>query len=95
MGYHFEAEAQAEIMRIRLASSYSFSDLLAFEELDYDRNGTLTIDEFGRKLALCGLEPDIDDLRLLMDRFDPKGRGEVSYREFAMEMAPKSPEKRR
>ena len=56
---------------------------------------TLTIDEFGRKLALCGLEPSLDDLRLLFDRFDPKGHGEVSYREFSQEMAPKSPEKRR
>lgn len=46
MGLHFEAESVAEEIRLRLANSTTFNSLLAFDELDYDKNGRITSNEF-------------------------------------------------
>jgi hypothetical protein len=94
LGLHFEAESVAEDIRLRLAGSHTFDTLLAFDDLDRDRNGVITMNEFDAVLRKHGISATSDELTLLMDRYDRNRDGAVSYADFAVEVTPKSPEKR-
>mmetsp|Transcript_15556 Transcript_15556/g.2591 ORF Transcript_15556/g.2591 Transcript_15556/m.2591 type:complete len:163 (+) Transcript_15556:1084-1572(+) len=88
---HLESEGVAESIRQRMSSRSSFSLYEAFQALDRDRNGFVTIDEFRDVLLANGVYADIKDLESLMEIYDKNRDGRVSYSEFVQEVTPKSP----
>lgn len=91
MALHFEAENVAEDIRLRLSQSGTFNSLIAFDELDSDKNGYITMNEFERMLLKHGIQVSHEDLKLLMDRYDRNRDGKISYSDFAHEVNPRSP----
>lgn len=83
----------AENMRQRLSRSMDFDTHKAFTDLDLDKNGFITSDEFESMLKLHGVSVTDLDLRCLMEHYDKNGDGRVSYGEFVQEVRPQSPRK--
>eukprot|EP00825_Cyclidium_porcatum_P014726 TRINITY_DN17_c0_g1_i8.p1 TRINITY_DN17_c0_g1~~TRINITY_DN17_c0_g1_i8.p1 ORF type:complete len:284 (+),score=70.10 TRINITY_DN17_c0_g1_i8:154-1005(+) len=86
-------ECEAEELRIELSRRPMFSLQDAFEAIDRDENGFITIDEFKEILNDYGFFVNQIDLQNLVDRFDQDKDGKVSYGEFIQEMSPKTPSK--
>lgn len=78
----------AESMRQRLNRSLDFDSHKAFNDLDLDKNGFITSDEFESMLRHHGISVTSLDLRCLMERYDKNGNGRVSYGEFVQEVRP-------
>ncbi|KAL8255490.1 hypothetical protein R6Q59_030557 [Mikania micrantha] len=56
-----------------------------FDEMDKDKNGSLTFDEFKDGLCLIGGQPlDDQDVRMLMEAADLDENGVLNYEEFMM-----------
>jgi Ca2+-binding EF-hand superfamily protein len=90
---HLRAESMAESLRQRLSSTHEFSLHRAFNDLDIDRNGYITLNEFESMLRHHGFPATTQDLQLLLERYDKNGDGRVSYGEFVQEVTPQSPRK--
>jgi Ca2+-binding EF-hand superfamily protein len=90
---HLESEGVAESLRQRLSRRAYFSLHDAFQAVDRDRNGFITLDEFQGILQEHGLYVTGKDLESLMERYDKNMDGRVSYSEFLEEVTPKSPRK--
>ena len=65
----------------------------AFSDLDLDKDGFITENEFESMLRYHGLPVSSADLKSLMERYDKNGDGRVSYGEFVQEVRPQSPRK--
>ena len=65
----------------------------AFSDLDLDKSGFITMNEFESMLQHHGLPVTQADLQSLMERYDKNGDGRVSYGEFVQEVTPQSPKK--
>ena len=65
----------------------------AFSDLDLDKDGFITENEFESMLRYHGLPVSQADLKSLMERYDKNGDGRVSYGEFVQEVRPQSPRK--
>lgn len=89
---HLISESTAESLRQNL-SQKKFNLHEAFQIIDKDRNGFITIDEFQSILENHNIPFDRKDLHELMNRYDKNKDGRVSYSEFVQEIAPKSPNK--
>ena len=63
----------------------------AFNALDLNENGFITLDEFKAVLEDYGIFASKNELIGLMKRYDKNLDGKVSYSEFMNEMTPKSP----
>ena len=87
------AESMAENMRQRLSRSLDFDTHKAFSDMDLDKNGFITSDEFESMLRHHGISTTALDLKCLMEHFDRNGDGRVSYGEFVSEVRPQSPRK--
>lgn len=87
------AEGLAESLRQRLARSLDFDMHRAFSDLDLDKDGFITENEFESMLRYHGLPVSQADLKSLMERYDKNGDGRVSYGEFVQEVRPQSPRK--
>jgi Ca2+-binding EF-hand superfamily protein len=55
MKLHLEAEATAESLRQRLARNPDFDLHKAFSDMDFDRNGYITYEEFSSLLDFHGI----------------------------------------
>ena len=88
-----DAEAVAERVRQRLSRMPDFSMFQAFNAVDKDRNGFITIDEFQSILHNHRIFASSKDLQSLMEKYDKNKDGRVSYSEFIEEVTPKSPRK--
>jgi hypothetical protein len=93
LSLHVEAEGLAESLRQRLSRSPSFNTYDAFKNVDCDKNGFITQDEFHALLRSHNIQPSMKDLNALMDIYDRRREGRVSYTDFAQEVSPKSPHK--
>ena len=91
LSLHVEAEEMAESLRQRLARSRSFNTYDAFKDVDSNRSGFVTKDEFESLLRHHNVPITRKDLNALMDIYDKRRDGRVSYTDFAQEVAPKSP----
>lgn len=63
----------------------------AFNALDLNENGFITLDEFKDVLENYGIFATKNELVGLVKRYDKNMDGKVSYSEFMNEMTPKSP----
>eukprot|EP00743_Colponemidia_sp_Colp-15_P002650 GILK01002872.1.p1 GENE.GILK01002872.1~~GILK01002872.1.p1 ORF type:complete len:586 (-),score=91.06 GILK01002872.1:92-1849(-) len=88
---HIENERQAEHLRQRLSSRRGFNLHDAFEAVDRDGNGFITMDEFRAILQDNGIFATEKELLSLMSRYDKNKDGRVSYTEFVQEVTPRSP----
>jgi hypothetical protein len=80
---HIEAEELAESLRQRLSQSHSFNTYDAFKDIDIDNNGFITLDEFEKTLRNHNIAVSRADLNALMDIYDRRRDGRVSYTDFA------------
>ena len=87
------AESLSERLRQRLSKMPEFSLFQAFNSVDKDRNGYITINEFQDILNSHGILASSKDLQGLMQKYDKNRDGRVSYSEFVEEVTPKSPKK--
>lgn len=88
-----DAEVEAESFRQRLARNPSYSNVEAFNTIDWAKMGTANIDDMRRLLRDNGFYSSNDELFKLMERFDKNKDGRISYSEFVEEVTPKSPAK--
>ncbi len=61
-----------------MANDYSFNINKVFKLLDYQGNGFITMNEFCTAFSLFNLEIEIEDLLILMDRYDRNKDGKIS-----------------
>lgn len=87
------AETVVERLRQRLSKMPESSLFQAFNSIDKDKNGYITIEEFQKTLQSYGVYPSSKDLQGLMQKYDKNKDGRVSYSEFVEEVTPKSPKK--
>ena len=71
-----------------------FNILEAFNSLDLNEDGRVTIDEVKRLIESRGYFINDKDIAQVVDRMDKNRDGTVSYHEFKEEMMPKSPTRR-
>ena len=90
---HLRAVSMAESFRQRLARQPGFTMSKAFSDLDLDKSGYITQNEFESMLQHHGFPVTQADLQSLMERYDKNGDGRVSYGEFVQETTPQSPKK--
>lgn len=86
-----ESEGVIERLRQKLSSMPDLSVYQAFNYIDKDRDGFITIHELQSILETYGLFPSPKDLQVLMYKYDKNKDGRVSYTEFLEELTPKSP----
>ncbi|CAG9328506.1 unnamed protein product [Blepharisma stoltei] len=89
---HLKSETIAESLRQDL-SRKNFNIHEAFQGVDQDRNGFITIEELERFLEYYRVHVDRKDVAALLNRYDKNKDGRVSYSEFVQEITPKSPSK--
>jgi len=88
-----DCESLSERLRQRLSRRPEFSSYDAFQAIDRDRNGFITLEELREVMEEKGCKVSSRDLKCLMERYDKNRDGRVSYSEFVQEVTPKSPRK--
>jgi Ca2+-binding EF-hand superfamily protein len=91
---HFKVETASEILRQRLQSRPMFNVYEAFNSLDINQDGRITIDEMKRMIESRGYFVNDKDVAQVVERMDKNRDGSVTYDEFKQELMPKSPNKR-
>lgn len=90
---HLECESIAENLRQKLSRNLNFDIMGAFQSIDKDKNGFITVYEFQQILENNGIPVSRRDAASLVERYDKDKDGRVSYSEFLNEFTPKSPQK--
>lgn len=88
-----DCESLSERLRQRLSRRPEFNSYDAFQAIDRDRNGFITLEELRAVMEENGCKVSNRDLKCLMERYDKNRDGRVSYSEFVQEVTPKSPRK--
>jgi Ca2+-binding EF-hand superfamily protein len=91
---HFKIEGSSETLRQRLNSRPLFNVYEAFNSLDINSNGRVTVDEINRMIESRGYFVDRKDIASVIKKCDRNGDGSVNYNEFREEIMPKSPMRR-
>jgi Ca2+-binding EF-hand superfamily protein len=90
LGMLIQNEATAEQIREGISSQgYSLGD--AFDYLDRNQDGFISPIEFQETLRDYGIVVTRQEAAGLVERYDTRGNGRVSYRDFVAESSPKSP----
>mmetsp|Transcript_7231 Transcript_7231/g.5496 ORF Transcript_7231/g.5496 Transcript_7231/m.5496 type:complete len:192 (+) Transcript_7231:183-758(+) len=96
--HQFKTEQQAELIRQKLHKSSTFSVYDAFKAVDSNEDNRITRDEL-RKIIEEGSKGGFfvtsQEINQLMERYDKNGDGVISYSEFADEIRPHSPGKKK
>jgi len=92
---HVRVENSAELMRQRLASRPGFNAYEAFNSLDLDGSGSISVSELQRMIESRGYFVGYKEVSQVLDKFDKNKDGQVSFTEFREETQPKSPVRRR
>jgi len=71
-----------------------FNVFEAFNSLDINDDGRVTVEEMKRMLESRGYYVNEKDVAQVVDKMDKNRNGTVSYHEFKEEMMPKSPTRR-
>lgn len=77
-----------EQLRQKLALHQSYTLVHAFEFIDKDNSGFITIDELAAAMANAGYPLATHELAAIMRLFDKDHDGRVSYAEFVSKMMP-------
>lgn len=88
-------ETTIEKTKINLAIRKDFNMEDAFCIFEYDNTGLVRTEDFKNGLSLFGVKTTIDEIRLLMTRFDLKKKGTLSYSDFFDMLVPFEKEYRR
>jgi len=88
---HFKIELASETLRQRLASRPMFNIYEAFNSLDLNDDGRISLDEVRRLIESRGYFVPDQEINHLIGKMDLDKDGLVSYHEFKEEMQPKSP----
>jgi len=72
------SENNALFIKRKLANDSSFNINKVFKYLDYQGNGFITMNEFFTAFSWFDLKIDIEDLLILMDRYDRNKDGKIS-----------------
>ena len=91
---HFRVEQSAESLRQRLNSRPGFNCYEAFNSLDLNDNGTINASEMKRMIESRGYFVGWKEVDQVIDKFDRKKDGRVTFSEFRDEALPKSPARR-
>jgi Ca2+-binding EF-hand superfamily protein len=91
---HFKVELENETLRQRLQSRPGFNVYDAFNSLDLNQDGRVSMDEIKRMIESRGYFVNDREIFQLVDKMDSNKDGTVSYHEFRDELVPKSPHKR-
>lgn len=92
---HIRVENAAELGRQRLAARPGFNAYEAFNSLDLDGSGSISVSEMQRMLESRGYFQGYQQVAAVVDKFDANGNGQISFSEFANETRQKSPARRR
>ena len=68
-----------------------FNVFEAFNSLDINKDGVITLDELKRLIQSRGYFVNDKDIYQVVDKMDKNKNGTVSYHEFREELVPKSP----
>lgn len=85
----FESEESIELVKQRLARRPKLTAKAAFEYLDAQETGFLSMESLKRIFVNNKYYPSEEDLLLLLHRFDKTKNGRVTLGEFMDEIAPK------
>lgn len=91
---HFKLEIANENLRQSLASRPYFNVYEAFNSLDINEDGRVTVDELKRMIQSRGYFVNDKEVYQVLDKMDRNKDGTISYHEFREELVPKSPHKR-
>jgi Ca2+-binding EF-hand superfamily protein len=91
---HFKIETSSETLRQRLNSRPLFNVYEAFNSLDINNDGRVTVDEIRRLIESRGYFVDNKEICSVIKKCDKNGDGSVNYNEFREEIMPKSPMRR-
>ena len=91
---HFKIECASETLRQRLSTRPMFNVYEAFNSLDINDDGRVTMDELKRMIQSRGYHVADKDLYQVLDKMDKDKDGAVNFHEFREELVPKSPNKR-
>ena len=89
-----DAEGRIEDIRRAISNRPFFNLFEAFETLDRNEDGFITVDEFKMFLEENNITFTVADVKNLVKRYDTDHDGKVSYKEFIKELTPKSPFKK-
>ena len=84
-----KSEKFSEALKEAIAATPRFSLSHAFDILDKDENGFITIDELRDVLLENGYYASTGDLMGLMKKYDRNSDGRITKGEFLREMTPK------
>lgn len=88
---HLKIECANETLRQRLQSRPLFNVAEAFNSLDINADGRISVDEVKRLIESRGYFVSPLDVSCVMKKMDQNKDGTVSYHEFREELMPKSP----
>ena len=91
---HFKIECANETLRQRLQARPMFNIYEAFNSLDINDDGRVTLDELKRLVQSRGYFVCDKDMFQVVDKMDKNKDGSVNFHEFREELVPKSPVKR-
>lgn len=86
---HFEIEESVELIKQRLTRRPKFTARDAFDFLDVDGHGFVTLEGLKRIFQQNKYYPSDEDLIRLVYRFDKNKNGRISYQEFVDAIMPK------
>ena len=73
------SENNAKYIKRKFSNDSSFNINNVFKTLDQQRNGYITMNEFSTAFSSFNVEIEIEDLLILMDRYDRNKDGKISY----------------
>jgi len=91
---HFKIECASETLRQRLQNRPLFNVYEAFNSLDINDDGRVSMDELKRMIQSRGYHVGDKELYQVVDKMDKNKDGTVNFHEFREELVPKSPNKR-